>query len=61
MRAIAEARAAGKPTVPSALDLELRTNPFLRGHVADVQAHLDMEGAAPEAVFTEIRSRKDRF
>lgn len=55
------ARAKGEPTVPSSLDLELRTNPFLRGHVEAVQAHLEMAGATPAEVFAEIRARKDRF
>jgi hydroxyacylglutathione hydrolase len=59
--AITAARAAQTPTVPSALALELATNPFLRAAVPSVQAHLGMQGADPAAVFTEIRARKDRF
>jgi hydroxyacylglutathione hydrolase len=55
------ARAAGAPTVPSTLKLELATNPFLRGHVPAVQARLSMAGADPADVFAEIRARKDRF
>lgn len=50
-------RAEGRPTVPMTLDLELRTNPFLRvpaikktiGHSSDVEA------------FAELRRRKDNF
>ena len=50
-------RAAQKPTVPMRLDLELRTNPFLRapvlksvvGRASDVEA------------FAELRRRKDNF
>lgn len=58
---IASARAAGAPTVPSTLEIELATNPFLRGHVPAVQARLGMTGADSTEVFAEIRARKDRF
>ncbi|GAB5437418.1 hydroxyacylglutathione hydrolase [Falsiruegeria mediterranea] len=58
---IAQARAAGKPTVPSSLALELATNPFLRAAEPGIAANLGMSGADPAAVFTEIRSRKDKF
>lgn len=55
------ARAAGQPTVPSTLDLERRTNPFLRADNTDLQAAIGMAGADPAAVFAEIRGRKDKF
>lgn len=55
------ARAAGQPTVPSLLSLELATNPFLRAHVPAVQQAVGMPGADPAEVFAEIRARKDRF
>ncbi len=58
---IAEARAAGKPTVPSILALEKATNPFLRAAEPGIQANLGMAGADPAAVFAEIRARKDSF
>ncbi|WP_164658540.1 hydroxyacylglutathione hydrolase [Tropicibacter sp. Alg240-R139] len=58
---IAQARAAGKPTVPSSLALELATNPFLRAAEPGIADNLNMSGADPAAVFTEIRSRKDSF
>ena len=54
-------RAAGKATVPSQLGVEKATNPFLRAADPAIQAHLDMAGADPVAVFAEIRGRKDRF
>ncbi len=55
------ARANGQPTVPSTLDLEMRTNPFLRADNADLKAALGMVDATDDAVFTEIRARRDRF
>ncbi len=58
---IAEARSAGKPTVPSILALEKATNPFLRAAEPGIQANLGMAGADPAAVFAEIRARKDSF
>lgn len=61
MDAITAARAAGQPTVPSLMSLELATNPFLRAAEPSVQQHLGMEGADPADVFAEIRTRKDNF
>lgn len=54
-------RRAEKSTVPSTLEDELATNPFLRTSDPDIQAQLGMVGAEPDAVFAEIRARKDRF
>ncbi|MFW8594487.1 hydroxyacylglutathione hydrolase [Cribrihabitans neustonicus] len=58
---IGAARAEGRPTVPSKLQLELDTNPFLRAGNAALKAELGMEGAEDVAVFAEIRKRKDNF
>ncbi|MEM9031093.1 MAG: hydroxyacylglutathione hydrolase [Pseudomonadota bacterium] len=61
LEAIAAARAAGKPTVPSTLAEELATNPFLRAGHADVKAAIGLPGARDEEAFAEVRRRKDRF
>ncbi|HVJ52631.1 MAG TPA: hydroxyacylglutathione hydrolase [Aliidongia sp.] len=58
---IARLRAEGRPTIPSTIGLERRTNPFLRADVPEVQAAIGMEGADPVAVFAELRRRKDSF
>ncbi len=58
---IAAARAMGRPTVPSALSLELDTNPFLRAGLQSVKDALNMTGESDQAVFAEIRHRKDSF
>lgn len=55
------AREAGEPTVPSSLELELATNPFLRAHVPQIAKHLGMAGASKLEVFTEIRERRNGF
>lgn len=60
-REIDAARARGEATVPSALGLEKRTNPFLRADDPALAAAMGMEGAAPEAVFAAVRAAKDRF
>jgi hydroxyacylglutathione hydrolase len=54
-------RGAGRPTVPSSLQDELDTNPFLRATDPSVQAHLGMSGSPAVEVFAEIRRRKDSF
>jgi hydroxyacylglutathione hydrolase len=53
-------RAAGRPTVPSRLDVELSTNPFLRVLNPAIQARLGMAGAKDWEIFGEIRERKNR-
>jgi len=54
-------RAAGKPTLPSTLADEVRTNPFLRADDPAVAEAVGMKGADPAAVFAELRERKNNF
>ena len=54
-------RAAGKPTVPSTLGAEKKTNPFLRADQPSMADALGMAGAPPVDVFAEVRKRKDSF
>ncbi|MEW2911230.1 hydroxyacylglutathione hydrolase [Leisingera sp. JC11] len=58
---IAKARENGVATVPSELQLELDTNPFLRAADSAVRAQLGMQDAEDAEVFAEIRKRKDNF
>ena len=60
-RRIEAARAAGKPTVPSTLTEEKRTNPFLRADVPEFKAALGMNDASDLDVFTFARAQKDKF
>lgn len=53
-------RAEGKPTLPTRLDVELATNPFLRPDDASIRRHLGLSGAEDWQVFAEIRERKNR-
>ena len=58
---VERARAAGRPTVPTSVAIELKTNPFLRAEDAGLQAAIDMVGADAVPVFAETRRRKDNF
>jgi hydroxyacylglutathione hydrolase len=59
-REVEALRAAGKPTLPTRLDLELATNPFLRVKDPAIRRNLGMESAADWQVFAELRERKNR-
>jgi hydroxyacylglutathione hydrolase len=54
-------RNAGKPTLPTTMAVEKKTNPFLRVDVPEIRANLGMADATPAEVFAEIRKRKDDF
>ncbi len=60
-REVDRLRAAGTPTVPTTVKLELATNPFLRSENQALQAAIGMSGAGPVDVFAETRRRKDVF
>ena len=53
-------RAAGKPTLPTTLAIELATNPFLRSDAPAVKKAIGMPDADPAAVFAELRERKNK-
>lgn len=58
-------RARGAPSVPSTLELELQTNPFLRCDSAAIVATLreqhGLDDSSPLAVFTQLRRLRDGF
>ncbi|TVQ56186.1 MAG: hydroxyacylglutathione hydrolase [Rhodobacteraceae bacterium] len=56
-----QARAEGRPTVPTTIGRELAANPFLRAKEPSLQAALGLSGADAAAVFAEARRRKDAF
>ena len=58
---ITKDRAAGRPTVPSPLALEMQTNPFMRADDPALKAAMGMPGSTAGQVFAEIRARKDEF
>jgi hydroxyacylglutathione hydrolase len=58
---IAAMRERGEPTVPARLELERRTNPFLRARDADFKSRLGLGNLPDAQVFAEVRRRKDAF
>ena len=61
----AEKRALGLATLPTQLDVELRTNPFLRCHLNSVrnsvEQHFGQRFATDSDVFASLRLIKDSF
>lgn len=58
---IKQLRANNHATIPTTLEQELATNPFLRTDSADIKQALNMKNASELAIFTELRQRKNRF
>lgn len=54
-------RLENKPTIPTRLDKEKQTNPFLRAKNLQLRAFVGLTEAADWQVFKEIRLRKDAF
>ncbi|MGH8557232.1 MAG: hydroxyacylglutathione hydrolase, partial [Methylococcales bacterium] len=61
MQVVERMRRQNLPTVPSTLDDELATNPFLRVASPEIKKTLAIESENPVEVFAEIRRRKDQF
>jgi hydroxyacylglutathione hydrolase len=51
----------GEPTIPSTIEVERATNPFLRSDVDALRNAVGLADADPASVFAELRARKDRF
>ena len=61
MATVRAIRAEGRPTLPSTIGLEKKTNPFLRARSAEIRRSLGLEAADDVEVFAETRRRKDKF
>ncbi len=57
---VVKLRADNKPTLPTRLDIEMETNPFLRAPLPSVRKNLGLEAAQDWQVFAEVRERKNR-
>lgn len=57
---VAAKRARGETTLPTRMDVELATNPFLRPQSAAIRKRLGMESAPDWQVFGEVRERKNK-
>ena len=53
-------RARGETTLPTRIDIELATNPFLRPQSPAIRKRLGMETAPDWQVFGEVRERKNK-
>jgi len=58
--AVAALRVSGKSTLPTQLDVERATNPFLRVTEPEIQASLSLPGVDAAEVFAALRDRKNR-
>jgi hydroxyacylglutathione hydrolase len=56
---VKQIRQQGKATIPSFLEIEKQTNPFLRWDTKDLQ--LAMNSHDPIETFSRLRGKKDRF
>lgn len=57
-------REKGSPSIPSLLSTELKTNPFLRSDVKEVQENISSKfktAKEPKEIFKALRSWKDNF
>ncbi|MEL6374423.1 MAG: hydroxyacylglutathione hydrolase [Pseudomonadota bacterium] len=52
-------RAEGKATVPTTIEVEQATNPFVRPNDPQIRRNLGLEAADDWEVFAEVRRRKD--
>ncbi len=57
---VAALRAEGRFTLPTRMDLERATNPFLRADDPAIQTYLGLKGADPNKVFVALRELKNR-
>ncbi len=57
---IEQTRAEGAFTLPTRIDIELATNPFLRANSPEIRSRLDLAGAPDWQVFAEVRERKNK-
>ena len=58
---INELRSKGLPTIPTTLELEKKTNPFLRPMSGEIRGKLKMMQTSDVEVFAKIRQLKDKF
>src|SRR5262249_50273966 len=54
-------REAGKPTLPTRVDIELETNVFLRTANQAIRDRIGLPAAPNWKVFADLRERKNRF
>ena len=58
---IEELRAKNLPTVPTTIESELETNPFMRVNCPEFRSFLKMERDEPDVILGRLRKRRDSF
>tara|TARA_B100000749_G_scaffold84052_1_gene63900 strand:- start:45992 stop:46759 length:768 start_codon:yes stop_codon:yes gene_type:complete len=62
MKQVEQIRSKGRPTIPTQMGVEKRTNPFLRVHSTEIKRNLGLSPeTSNEATFTALRHAKDQF
>lgn len=62
LREVADLRTRNQPTLPSTIQQELATNPFLREESPSIRKQLALDASAsPQQVFALLRKLKDQF
>jgi len=61
LAAMRQREARGEPTVPSTIEAERQTNPFLRADHEGLARAVQRAGSPPQEVFAELRRRKDEW
>jgi len=60
-RSVSHDLKSGRFSTPSTLGLERQTNPFLRVHLPEIRAKMEMPDASDEEVFIALRKAKNDF
>jgi hydroxyacylglutathione hydrolase len=60
VREVEALRAAGKPTLPTTIEAEKATNPFLRPQSHAIRSHLGLDSALDWQVFARLRDLKNK-
>ena len=65
LNSVVQQRSQNLPTIPSTLEIEKQTNPFLRCHLISIhqaaEAHSGRKLSNAESVFEVIRDLKNKF
>jgi hydroxyacylglutathione hydrolase len=60
IREVEALRAAGKPTLPTTVEVERATNPFLRPQSHEIRAKIGLEGGLDWQIFARLRQMKNK-
>jgi hydroxyacylglutathione hydrolase len=61
LQEVKKLRSNNTPSLPVKMDIETRTNPFLRSDNASIKKHLGLEDSDKVEVLSKIRKLKDNY